>query len=127
MLVLDTSVMVEIERGNAAVAAKLEHFRAAHTGNLAVSAAVYAEVLCGFLAVGRPEAGERFLEQFILLEFDKESARCCASVKRKMDANGKPIPVFDLITASCALSRGATVVTTDRHFEAVPELKTVFL
>jgi predicted nucleic acid-binding protein len=39
-----------------------------------------------------------------------------------MDRQGVVIPASDIIIASCALHAGATVLTADAHFHAVPGL-----
>ncbi|MBI2565365.1 hypothetical protein HYV79_05295 [Candidatus Woesearchaeota archaeon] len=40
---------------------------------------------------------------------------------------GKMIPLFDLITASCAISNNAVLITLDNHFKNLIELKKIIL
>lgn len=41
----------------------------------------------------------------------------------QLDRQGSVLPVSDLIISGCALFEGATVVTTDSHFQHIPDLK----
>lgn len=49
-----------------------------------------------------------------------------AKVFRALRAAGTPIPVNDIWLAAQALEHGAVVVSTDRHFKAVANLRTLF-
>lgn len=49
-----------------------------------------------------------------------------AQVFRALRAAGTPIPVNDIWLAAQALEHGAVVVSTDRHFKAVANLRTLF-
>ncbi|MDP6524368.1 MAG: PIN domain-containing protein [Kiritimatiellia bacterium] len=40
----------------------------------------------------------------------------------QLDRQGTVLPVSDLIIGACALLEGATVVTTDSHFQQIPDL-----
>ena len=41
----------------------------------------------------------------------------------QLDRRGRVLPLTDLLIAVCALRVGAAVLTLDRHFESVPELR----
>jgi predicted nucleic acid-binding protein len=46
-----------------------------------------------------------------------------AELAWRCDRRGIVLPVTDLMIASCAMKVGATVITRDRHFAAVPGLE----
>ncbi len=120
MIVLDTDVVIEIERSNKKVIEFIADLRKTHPENPAITSAVYAEILYGFLARNKQPPEE--LENFDIIDFDKESAMILAHKKKILDDKGAPIPIFDLITACCAISRGALLVSMDKHFERVGSL-----
>ncbi len=125
MILLDTDILVEIERNNEEVITKLSQVRAEYPGEVSITSAVYSEFLFGYL-----KKNKQIPSDFDLLEvidFDKESAKIFAEKKKELEQQGTPIPSFDLITASCALANGATVVTSDSHFKNVKGLKVVFI
>lgn len=120
MIILDTDVLIEIERGNQKVISFLANLRKTRPDNIAITSAVYAELLYGFLMRNKQLPQE--LAAFDVIEFDRESADIFAQKKKMLDVKGKPIPIFDLITACCALSRRALLVSFDKHFEQISEL-----
>lgn len=48
MILLDTDILIEIERNNEEVIAKLTHVRAQYPGEVGVTSAVYSEFLFGY-------------------------------------------------------------------------------
>lgn len=49
------------------------------------------------------------------LDFDTEAAFTWGSLSALMEAEGKPLPVLDAMTASCALRHGCTLVTRNEE------------
>ena len=125
MIVLDNNVLIEIERGNKTVVENILSLKEKYPQNIGITSAVYAEFLIGFLAVGKEKEAEYFIKDFDILDFDKESARIFALLKRELDKKGTPIPLFDLITAGTVIRRNATLASFDRHFEKVPGLRLI--
>ncbi|MEK6950159.1 MAG: type II toxin-antitoxin system VapC family toxin [Nanoarchaeota archaeon] len=125
MIILDTDVLIEIERGNQKVIDQLAKHRQTYPGNIGITSAVYAEFIFGYLHQKRTVPTP--LALFDILDFDKDAAFLFAQKKEELDRKGKPIPIFDLITASCVLAQGATLITLDQHFRNVSGLKAIFL
>jgi|SRR3989338_2808922 len=125
MIVLDSDVLIEIERGSSHVRSKLARLRSEHPENLAITSAVYAELLFGLLK--RKKWPPAHLQSFDVLEFDKASAEIFARKKAELERKGTPIPIFDLLTASCVMAHDALLVSFDRHFAAVSGLRTLLL
>ncbi len=123
MIILDTDVLIEIEHGNEKVRRLLSDLRGKNQGDLVTTSAAYAEFVYGFVTKMKlipPQIGA--LE---VIDFDKESASILAEKQHELEKKGTQIPIFDLITASCALSRNAIVVSFDRHFRNVSGLNTI--
>lgn len=125
MIILDTDVLIEIERDNQKVIGQLAKHRQSYPGNMGITAAVYAEFIFGYLH--QKKTIPAHLALFDILDFDKDAAFLFAQKKEELEKKGKPIPVFDLVTASCVLAQGATLITLDQHFQNVSGLKVIFL
>lgn len=126
MIILDTDVLIEIERGNDRIISKMNSLKRLHR-EVGLTSAVYAEAMYGYLSIGKQERGREFLGAFKIIGFDKESAKIFAGLKHDLDKKGQPVPVFDLITASCVIRNGATLVSGDRHFAHIPGLNLISL
>ncbi len=125
MILLDTDVLIEIERNNEEVITKLSEVRAKYPGEVGITSAVYSEILFGYLKKNKQiSPGFDSLE---IVDFDKDSAKIFAVKKKELEQKGTPIPLFDLLTASCTLAHEATLVTSDSHFKEVKGLKVIFV
>ena len=73
------------------------------------------------------EALERFLRLPNVVEITLTSATTdlYAKVFRSLRAAGTPIPVNDIWLAAQALEHGAVLVSSDRHFAAVANIRTL--
>ena len=65
------------------------------------------------------------LPQVAVASVTKETARIYASVFRHLSERGRPIPDSDMWIAACALEAGATICTSDKHFDAIDSLSKV--
>ena len=127
MLVIDTNIIIEIEKRNQKIIEKLVKLKQDHPENISITSAVYAEFLFGFLKIKKEKEAEKYLENCEMINFDKESAVIFANMKKFLEEKGIPIPIFDLLTASCVISKNATLITLDNHFERIPKLKMIIL
>lgn len=121
-VVLDTSVIVAIERGHA----HLPSF--AHVDDhLAVAAVTVAELLSG-AEQGHPSRRsdrraqvEDFLGALAVLPYGEHEARIHAELIAHATTTGRPRGAHDLIIAATARAHGRTVVTLDRRgFASLP-------
>lgn len=96
-----------------------------------VSRIAIAEMKAGFddtrRGIRAREALELFLRLSNVVEITLTSATTdlYAKVFRSLHAAGRPIPVNDIWLAAQALEHGAVLVSRDRHFEAVANLRTL--
>ncbi len=126
MLVLDTNILVEIESGNKKIIEEVLSLRAKY-GMLSITSAVYAEFLFGFLSINKEKEAEKYVQNFEMINFDIDSAKVFAHIKKILKDKGKFIPIFDLLTASCVISRCGTLITMDNHFENIPNMNLILL
>lgn len=61
------------------------------------------------------------------LVVDREVGRIYAEILRGLLAAGTPLPANDIWVAATAARAGATVLTYDRHFEAVQRVGSLIL
>ena len=127
MIVLDTAVLIKVEKGDNALINRLEDLKAQLGEELVLTAPGYAEALHGFVVIGKQELGEEFLHPFDVIPFDTSSARTCALLKHDLEKSGNMIPAFDLMIASIAMISNSTLVSFDKHFERVAGLKLILL
>lgn len=59
------------------------------------------------------------------LAVDSNAIKIYASVFRHLSERGRPIPDSDMWIAACALEAGATICTSDKHFDAIDSLSKV--
>ncbi len=125
MILLDTDVLIEIEHGNDAIIGKLAELRQTNPGNITITSAVYAEFVFGYVQQNKMPPPQ--LDLFDVVDFDKESALVFARKKRELEQKGKPVPIFDLITASCAITQSSLLVSMDQHYQEISGLKLILL
>lgn len=124
MWMLDTDTCSYIIRAYSAnVIARLD---AVPRNEVEVSSLVAAELRYGAERVKSPKlvaTVEAWLGLFTIAPWDDDAARTYAKVRTALDAKGKPIGNLDVLIASHARARGATLVTNNtRHFSQVPGL-----
>jgi predicted nucleic acid-binding protein len=125
---IDSSVLVDLERGRAGLGALLEQ-----RGNrgIAMAAITAAELLHGVhrLRVSRRKArAEAFVETLLasipVIAFDLVCARAHARLGAELARRGTTVGTHDLMIGATALARGFSVLTRDRRsFPRIPDLE----
>ncbi len=94
---------------------------------LCVSVVTYGESTFGLRR--RPEAtklasaNETFFAEIEILPFTREAATTYGTLRAAMEGLGKSLGPLDMLIAAHALSIGATLVSADRAFRFVPNLR----
>lgn len=84
---------------------------------------VVLEVCRGFR---EPSLLQRFRERFgvmIFIPTNNVIWERATHLAWTLDRRGRTLPAQDLLIAACALHAGATVLTRDAHFRAIPDLQ----
>ncbi len=122
-LVLDTSAYSLLARRHTDAAAAVRE-----ATRLFIPAICLGELHTGFRKGARPVENLRVLENFLstyevaVVDVDAHVAETYGSIHDALRRAGTPIPTNDLwIAASCRCLDGA-LLTSDRHFELVPDL-----
>ena len=119
---LDTSVIVELLRGDKTVAEKVGGLDEIFT-----SVVVIGELLYGARHSANSEANLELVADFAssitALPSDRMTAEAYGRLKHGLRAKGRPIPDNDLRVAATAVQHGLTLLSRDTHFEEIDELR----
>lgn len=119
-IALDANRYVDFCRGDEHVVALVRR-----TADIQLPFIVVAELRAGFRLGTRGEANERRLAEFLrsprvsVLFADEGTTHVYAGLFAELRAAGTPIPTNDLWIAALVLQHDLTLVSRDRHFDAV--------
>ena len=122
---LDTNMASYVIKGN--IPCVRERLLKVPMAQVSISAVTEAELRFG--VARRPEAArlkiavEEFLLRVDRLPWDSEAAQHYARVRAALERDGEAIGNLDLVIAAHALAARAVLVTSDRAFRRVRELK----
>jgi tRNA(fMet)-specific endonuclease VapC len=126
-LLIDTSALIAIERGDASASDSL------NDEAVAVPAVVLAELLVGVRMANSPERAasrqrkvDDLVSRTVVVPFDRVVASIWADIFTELRGAGMPIPSNDLIVAATARSLGYGVLVGpagEEHFERVNGLR----
>ncbi len=128
-ILLDTSVLIEIERENKEVIGKLESFKKLHPSLPTISFIVYFEVLEGIIKRNpkRKEKEIEILNSFTCLSASKRTAQILTDLRVKYAERGIQLSLADLIVASTAKEYDLLLITKDNHFKHIEEINKIIL
>lgn len=120
---LDTNIIVAVLNDETALAEKISG------ETVYLSAIVIGELYYGAYRSGRPAENlarlGRFLQGYDPLNCNLASADFYGQIKAELKRLGQPIPENDIWIAATALQHNLTLVTRDKHFEAIKALKSL--
>lgn len=119
---LDTNIVIALFGDEASVK---EHLAGAE--EVFVSSIVLGELYYGAFKSSRAEDNLRRIEDFAtscaVLCCDKNTAKEYGSIKNRLQEKGTPIPENDIWISAIAKQHDIILVTSDKHFEEVEDLK----
>lgn len=123
---LDTNIIIDFFKGDKEIA---NHLRKEET---MASSIVMGELYYGAYASGVTKNRERRIEQIavfflnsIPIEVDEATADFYGQIKSQLKSLGTPIPENDIWIAAQCMQHGLVLVTRDRHFANIQDLKSV--
>lgn len=127
MLCLDTSVVVDLLRGETALRDRLEQLKDLHIP-YAVTPLTLCELYDGAFQSQKATEAVRLVDEFVesahLLDFDQPACRVYGQRYSELARGGRTPPEIDLMIASIALAHGAVLVTRNvKDFEHVRGLR----
>lgn len=128
MIALDTNVLIALERGDKKVLAFMETMRRDHK-DIALPFPVLSEYYYGYLKKGEGDVQEALarLDSFELLHSTKGVAMRFAEIAHRLGKRGYPLPDMDVLIAAICVDHDAVLVTADRHFERIKDLRKIIL
>jgi predicted nucleic acid-binding protein len=90
---------------------------------IALVGPIIAEVLMGFKRKDQADWIASRLKMAHYVEAGWDDWRETADLGREFSAKGNKLPLTDLLVATSARRRNASVYTTDPHFDLIPDLK----
>ena len=122
-LMLDTSAYSAFMRGHGDIHPILQH-----AAEIYVCPIILGELLSGFARGKHKRKNEGELEQFLssprvaFVDIDQGTAERYAVILDALWKAGTPIPTNDLWIAASAMQHGLRLLTTDAHFQKVPQV-----
>jgi predicted nucleic acid-binding protein len=128
-LLLDSSVLFQIEKGNSQLLERLEACGKQHPGRPCISFITLVEYLVGYenMSMEKKVRAQEFLWQFSVLHTTNATAWLLSSLKYKYAKKGKQKSITDLFIASQALEHSMLLITLDKDFSDIDEIKKVVL
>lgn len=126
-LVFDTSILIAIERGDKEVINKLKNLNKSHPSSPQLTFISFFEYLTG-LKIRKNKSFQTnliFLKKFNVLHTTNSSAETLSDLKIKYDKKGIALSLADLLSASIVIDNNLILVTKDKDFEKIEELKRI--
>ena len=123
-LVLDSSVVIELERKNREVISKIEELKNRYSLIPKISFITYFELMEGISNKSdkNMRAAQNFIELFEVIQTTKLTAKNLVALRKKYE-----LPIPDLLIAAQTLEIGGVLVTKDKDFERINEIEKIFV
>ncbi len=128
-LVFDTSILIAIERGDKEAINELESLYKSYPSSPQLTFVSFFEYLTG-LKIRKNKSFQTnliFLKKFNILHTTNSSAEILSDLKIKYDKKGIALSLADLLSASIIIDNNLVLVTKDKDFEKIEELKKIIL
>jgi len=128
-LALDTNILIGIEKQKKEIIESLENIIKNDQVPACIPFIVYFEFIQGFRVKSQKNAekSKSFIEKFRCLNTTKETTKILDEIKHKYEKIGKGFTLSDLLIASQCIENNLTLVTTDKQFSEIEELKKIIL
>ena len=126
-LLLDTSLLIDIERRFPPTIAKLKELSKTYPLPARITVVNEFEFLLGIQEKSpkNKEKAVAFLNNFTVLQTTKQTAGILTNLKHKYDKKGIVLSLADLLIASLAIENNRILVTKDHDFKEIEELRII--
>ncbi len=119
---LDTNIMIEVFDGNKDIADNIHKLPVFY-----ISSIVLGELYIGINRVSNKAKHLKKLNDFLklctVLDIDSTTSKHYGEIVALLYKKGKPIPTNDIWIAASALQHDHTLVSRDKHFNEIEDLK----
>jgi tRNA(fMet)-specific endonuclease VapC len=128
-LILDTSVIIDIERGVSSTIETLFEISKKDPDIPNIGFISYAEYYYGLLdkSIQNKSRYLSKIDDFNCIQASKETAKIIGELKHKYDKKGLLIQVADLIIVAQAKEHNLTLVTKDKIFSQIDEIRSIII
>ncbi|MBI4154922.1 type II toxin-antitoxin system VapC family toxin [Candidatus Woesearchaeota archaeon] len=128
-LILDTSILIEIERKNNKIINEISQIRKLNPGLMQITLISYSEFLLGIKERKQSNIDKamKFITTFPVLNANKETAIILANLKYNYEKKGMILSLADLLIAAQTIENNMLLVTMDKGLERIKELKKIIL
>jgi tRNA(fMet)-specific endonuclease VapC len=129
ILMFDTSIIIDIQRKDMNTIQKIKELSEIYPNPPVTTFMTYTEFLYGIMnkEIKNKEKAKSFLNKFGMMRPDKETSEILAELRFNYDKQGILIGYPDLFIAAQAIQYNMTLVTKDKHFEKIKELKKIII
>lgn len=117
MILLDTSALIEISHGTS-TGYKIKDFltnQEVYITSISVYEFLY--------SIKTWEKGLEVIQNIGTISFGKDDAIRSIEIEKELSKKGRIINKLDIFISSIAINRGATLISLDKHFAGIKELK----
>ena len=127
-VILDTSILIGLQRGDRVVKMEIESLSRHFPATPSITFLNVFEYLVGIRTLTKRKAQAiKLLENFDVINTTAKTAEVMASLRSKYDKRGMMLSLSDLLIAGLAIENDMVLVTSDRDFEGIKELKVKFV
>lgn len=124
---LDTSILIEIEKENQDIISRIARLDQKGHGEFYITFFNFCEFYYG--AINKNERNKKRildgLRKYRLLNTSEPAAIIFCKLLQELKKTGKQVAQFDLLIASIAIDSDLTLLTADKGFKEIPQLRTV--
>ena len=119
---LDTNIAIAFLEGELAIVE-----RVTQADSVLLSSTIVGELYYGAFKSGRVtsniERVEALVQRIPVLDCDRNTAKVYGQIKNQLRQKGRPLPENDIWIAAIAQQYDLTLVSRDRHFQEIENLK----
>ena len=127
-VILDTSIMIGLQRGDQRVKKEIESLSRIFPATPLITFLNIFEYIVGISRLTKRKAqAMELLENFDIVNTTAKTAEVMASLRLKYDKRGMRLSLSDLLIAGLAVENDMVLVTSDKDFGVIKELKVKFV
>jgi tRNA(fMet)-specific endonuclease VapC len=118
---LDSNIIIEVFSGNSSIADKIHQL-----SDFYISTIVLGELYVGINRVVNKDKHLKKLQAFLelanIIDIDQSTSVLFGEISAELYKKGKPIPTNDIWIAASIRQYNFTLITRDKHFNAISDL-----
>ena len=127
-VILDTSILIGLQRGDQRVKKEIESLSRIFPATPLITFLNIFEYIVGISRLTKRKAqAMELLENFDIVNTTAKTAEVMASLRLKYDKRGMRLSLSDLLIAGLAVENDMVLVTSDKDFEVIKELRVKFV